>query len=338
MLQAYIASELLVENAPGPRLRFLRALRHKDATDADLRHVMSYILGVGFDKKAFYLSCETLARTGALYITARDLRQEPSRIVIGENFKAAQEAFGMFFEDAKTQYCAEKRLIDLKWMMLVENDQGETVGVTERARKLYEVDDVGKLGMITHAGAFQEGVRLVRMQTMPSLRDEPYRSLEDRSKDLAPERVLSTKNIQALITRTERFWKERVQNKAESSLYSCAMEQCFFETLHRLALVDGAVTWSSATEFTVNDVNVWYEGIKHFCGHRASDAAITWVRLLGWASTDNTVPPPRRTARPSIMALICPTYRKLSSTERRDLVLFNTIVKNSRTVFISAKQ
>ena len=337
MLQGYIASELLIENAPGPRLRFLRALRHKSATEADLRHVMSYVLGVGFDKKAFYMSCETLARIGALHIAARDLRQEPSRIVIGKNFQAAQEAFGMFFEDAKTQYCAEKRLIDLKWMMLVENDQGETVGVTERARKLYEVEDIGKLGMITHAGAFQEGVRLIRMETMPTIRDEPYRSLADRTKDLAPDRVFSSKNMQALITRAEFFWRQRIRNKSESSLYSCAMEQCFFETLHHMAIVDDAVTWASATEFTVTDVNVWYEGIKHFCGHRMSDAAITWVRLLGWASTNNTVPPPRRTIRPSIMASISLTYRKLSDAERRDLVLFDTIVKNSRLVFCPPK-
>jgi hypothetical protein len=312
-----------------PQQRYLDTKRA--ATPEDLAQMGGYLRAAGYDKRAFYLSCETLARTGALAIVERAENKQPLRVEVRES-GPVQAAWQMFFEDAKTAYCAEKRFLDVKWMALVRDAEKKVVNptlVTQR-RKVYMVEGVGALARVSDPSAFQNGAVLVHLVNMPNARQEPHRSLEVRCKDMAPERVLAKEHIRTLLVRTEKFWSKRVHNAGETSLYRSSMEHCFYETLERLAET-GVLKWDTSSSFTIKRLDEWYDAVKLFSGHCMPDAAIAWVRLLGWASTDNTVPPPARSlvTKPYITAALCLTYRKLSWAERQDLDLFKQIVERS---------
>ena len=328
--------QMTQREASPPHQRFLETKRV--ATAEDLAQMGLYVRGVGYDKRAFYLSCETLARTGALHIAERaDKNQQPLRVEIREA-GAVRAAWMMFFADAKTTYCAEKRFLDIKWMLLVQDAAQNVVNPTllSQKRRLYPVEGVGAVARVSDPSGFQNGAVLVHLADMPNARKEPHRSLEERCKDLAPERLIAKEHIRTLLVRTERFWSKRVRNTGETSLYRSSMEHCFYETLERLART-GALKWDTSSSFTITKLDEWYDSVKLFSGHCMPDSAISWVRLLGWASTDNTVPPPARSlvTKPRITVSLCLTYRKLSWAERQDLDLFKRIIERSYSALAS---
>jgi hypothetical protein len=255
MLQRLIANELTVVSPPPPRLRFLQALRNTD-TDDDLRAMNEYMPAVGFDKRAFYLSCETLVRKGALRVVARLGSGQPSRFVIADAVLVRQ-ALQMFFEGAKSKYSIEKRFVDLQWMALVVDKDGKQLLKPPKA-KLHTVAGLGQFAIISSMELFQENAVLVYMQVMPNWRGEPPRTLEERQKNMPPERLVSKIHINSLLIRTESFWAKRVQNQAESILYRSSMEQCYYETLESLAKPPAAVTWLTTGSFRIENVDAWY--------------------------------------------------------------------------------
>jgi hypothetical protein len=224
----------------------------------------------------------------------------------------------MFFDDTKTTYSIEKRFLDLKWVIMV-ND----AIISPHPRKAFHIEGVGKVIIITNKTIFAENTVLMYLETMPNKRGAMQARVSN------PEYLQSKKHLDSLILRTTNFWANRVENKHESMLYGSPMEHCFYETLERLAH-DGALKWEEPT-FTVLNLDAWYAGVHLFCGWRVRDSAIAWIRLLGWVSINNTVPPPARclVTKPRIVAPLCLTYRKLTPEERSDVVFFEAIVKNS---------
>ena len=327
LIDQHIASLAPFTMTP-PLSRYMDALAR--AEDCDLQQMLLYNKRSRYDKRAFYLACETLARRGCLVVEKREDDGRPVVVRI-EDGARVRAAWGMFFDDTKTQYNVQKRFIDLQWMLLVSEDEKarKCLLLAERKpgvysnRKLYQVPNVGSLVVVSDIGMIETGCTMVWVKHMPTLTGLSQRSKEELERDLSPERLVSAKHLQSLLVRMEAFWIKRLRSQLVEGALS-AMEQCFYETLETLT-EKKAIAWDGANSFKILNPMEWRRATKIFCGHRMCDAMVAWVRLLGWVSTDDTVPAPGR----STDCVPCLTFRKLSAEEKRDLKLFDIIFTKS---------
>jgi hypothetical protein len=336
LVQQHLCAETAL-GPNGPRSRYIQALEH--ATDEDLRAMLQYTgHAQGNDRKAFYLSCETLARTGALRVLGPK-GSEPQQLRV-ENAQEVQRAWAMFFSDAKTAYCSEKRLSDLHWMVLLATSPTEALPTIKarlllqgsplvcRRRKIYRghalcCSEECAVAVLMSTNALQQGTVLVRMSKTVRRR---YASRKPTPTQRSL--LLSDKYIRRLTARTEQFWAERLESVAgQSADGRTKMEQYFHTRLHDMCAQD-IIADATDDGFRIVDSERWWRATRVFGGSKLRDCVIAWVCMLGWVSTEHTVPGPSRAA----CRVPCATFKRLTAAERQDAALFNEILERSRVV------